>query len=227
MGACRGRSLDRSSGKGAGLSAFDWLVALVLMLGPLVLVHEFGHFIAARLCGVRVLKFSIGFGPTIGFGRWRLAWTRHGTEYVVAWLPLGGFVKMLGEINDDEHPPEVIDACVAQGASDIVIHPYFLAPGRHASEDMARVVEQARARHPSVRFVLTDPLGPDPVLADLVLARAAAAGPGCSARAPSPTATPSGPPRHVAARPAARGARARAATARPFPARAAPRLPVK
>ncbi|MBZ0119843.1 MAG: CbiX/SirB N-terminal domain-containing protein [Sandaracinaceae bacterium] len=70
------------------------------------------------------------------------------------------------------HPPEVIDACVAQGASDIVIHPYFLAPGRHASEDMARVVEQARARHPSVRFVLTDPLGPDPVLADLVLARA-------------------------------------------------------
>ena len=110
MGACRGRSLDRSSGKGAGLSAFDWLVALVLMLGPLVLVHEFGHFIAARLCGVRVLKFSIGFGPTIGFGRWRLAWTRHGTEYVVAWLPLGGFVKMLGEINDDEHPPEVIDA---------------------------------------------------------------------------------------------------------------------
>lgn len=92
------------------MSAFDWLIALVLMLGPLVLVHELGHFIVARLCGVRVLKFSIGFGPTIGFGRWRMSWTRGGTEYVVAWLPLGGFVKMLGEINDDENPPEVIDA---------------------------------------------------------------------------------------------------------------------
>ena len=92
------------------MSAIDWVVALMLMLGPLVLIHELGHFVAARLCGVRVLKFSIGFGPTVGFGRWRLAWTRHGTEYVVAWIPLGGFVKMLGEISDDEQPPEVPDA---------------------------------------------------------------------------------------------------------------------
>lgn len=92
------------------MSAIDWVVALMLMLGPLVLIHELGHFVAARLCGVRVLKFSIGFGPTVGFGRWRLAWTRHGTEYVVAWIPLGGFVKMLGEISDDEQPPEVADA---------------------------------------------------------------------------------------------------------------------
>jgi regulator of sigma E protease len=57
-----------------------------------------------------VLKFSIGFGPTVGFGRWRLAWTRSGTEYVIAWFPLGGFVKMLGEISDDDQPPEVPDA---------------------------------------------------------------------------------------------------------------------
>jgi regulator of sigma E protease len=46
----------------------------------------------------------------VGFGRWRLAWTRSGTEYVVAWIPLGGFVKMLGEISDDDQPPEVPDA---------------------------------------------------------------------------------------------------------------------
>ncbi len=92
------------------MSAIDWTVALMLMLGPLVLIHELGHFVMARLCGVRVLKFSIGFGPTVGIGRWRLAWTRHGTEYVVAWLPLGGFVKMLGEISDDDQPPEVADA---------------------------------------------------------------------------------------------------------------------
>ena len=80
------------------------------MLGPLVLVHEFGHFVVARLCGVRVLKFSHRLRSDVGFGRWRLAWTRSGTEYVIAWFPLGGFVKMLGEITDDEQPPEVPDA---------------------------------------------------------------------------------------------------------------------
>ena len=78
-------------------TTFEFIFALVLMLGVLVTVHEFGHFIAAKLCGVRVLKFSIGFGSPIGFGRFRLAWERSGTEYVIAWLPLGGFVKMLGE----------------------------------------------------------------------------------------------------------------------------------
>lgn len=82
-------------------TGFEFLFALVLMLGVLITVHEFGHFLAAKLCGVRVLKFSIGFGPPIGIGRFRLAWTRSGTEYVIAWFPLGGFVKMLGE-NPDE-----------------------------------------------------------------------------------------------------------------------------
>jgi regulator of sigma E protease len=82
------------------------VVAAVLMLGPLITVHEFGHFIAAKLCGVRVLKFSIGFGPPIGFGRFRMRWTRGGTDYVIAWLPLGGFVKMLGENPDEVDSPE-------------------------------------------------------------------------------------------------------------------------
>ncbi len=75
----------------------EFIFALVLMLGVVITVHEFGHFLVAKLCGVRVLKFSIGFGPAIGFGRFRLAWQRGGTEYVIAWFPLGGFVKMLGE----------------------------------------------------------------------------------------------------------------------------------
>ena len=83
------------------------LLAAVLMLGPLITVHEFGHFAAAKLCGVQVLKFSIGFGPPIGFGRFRMSWTRGGTDYVVAWLPLGGFVKMLGENPDEIDSPEV------------------------------------------------------------------------------------------------------------------------
>src|SRR5262245_20224491 len=86
-----------------GLAAsVEFVFAMVLMLGVVVTVHELGHFWAAKACGVRVLKFSIGFGNPIGIGRWRLRFRRNETEYVVAWFPLGGFVKMLGEAMDDE-----------------------------------------------------------------------------------------------------------------------------
>jgi regulator of sigma E protease len=68
-------------------------IAITLVtLGILVAVHEYGHFWVARRCGVKVLKFSIGFGPAI----WRRQ-GRDGTEYAVAAVPLGGFVKMLDE----------------------------------------------------------------------------------------------------------------------------------
>jgi regulator of sigma E protease len=61
-------------------------------LGILVAVHEYGHFWVARRCGVKVLKFSIGFGRTL------FSWhDKHGTEFVIALIPLGGFVKMLDE----------------------------------------------------------------------------------------------------------------------------------
>jgi regulator of sigma E protease len=67
------------------------VIAGILMLGVLVFVHELGHFVVAKLCGVKVLKFSLGFGP-------RLASRRHGeTEYQVCAIPLGGYVQMLGE----------------------------------------------------------------------------------------------------------------------------------
>ncbi|MDG2051021.1 MAG: RIP metalloprotease RseP [Myxococcota bacterium] len=100
---------------------FDYIVAAIPMLGILVFVHEFGHFVVAKLCGVRVLKFSLGFGSPIGFGRHRLRWERHGTEYVISWIPLGGFVRMLGEaipgdeeadldIPQDARPDEYLDA---------------------------------------------------------------------------------------------------------------------
>jgi regulator of sigma E protease len=84
-----------------------YLVAFVVLLSILIFVHELGHFLAAKACGVRVLKFSIGFGNPIGFGRHRLHWRRGHTEYVVAWFPLGGFVKMLGENPEDGDEPEV------------------------------------------------------------------------------------------------------------------------
>jgi regulator of sigma E protease len=82
--------------------------AFVLLLSTLIFVHELGHFLVAKACGVRVLKFSLGFGPAIGIGRHRLSWTRGHTEYVVAWFPLGGFVKMLGESLEEMGDPEMI-----------------------------------------------------------------------------------------------------------------------
>jgi regulator of sigma E protease len=76
------------------------IVSFIILLGILIFVHELGHFLAARAMGVGVLKFSLGFGPKI-FGR------KIGeTEYVLAWIPLGGFVKLMGESGDEELPPE-------------------------------------------------------------------------------------------------------------------------
>lgn len=68
------------------------LAAFIIALGVLITVHEFGHFWVARRCGVRVERFSIGFGKAL----WRRT-DRYGTEYVIALIPLGGYVKMLDE----------------------------------------------------------------------------------------------------------------------------------
>ena len=67
------------------------LLAFLFVLGVLIFVHELGHFVVARRLGVRVLTFSLGFGPKI------LKVTRDGTEYCVSAIPLGGYVKMAGE----------------------------------------------------------------------------------------------------------------------------------
>ena len=68
------------------------LAAFIIALGVLITVHEFGHFWVARRCGVRVERFSIGFGKAL----WRRT-DKLGTEYVIALIPLGGYVKMLDE----------------------------------------------------------------------------------------------------------------------------------
>lgn len=68
------------------------LAAFIVALGVLITVHEFGHFWVARRCGVRVERFSVGFGRAL----WRKT-DRQGTEYVLAIIPLGGYVKMLDE----------------------------------------------------------------------------------------------------------------------------------
>jgi regulator of sigma E protease len=71
------------------------LLAFLFVLGVLIFVHELGHFLAARLHGVRVLTFSLGFGPKI------LKVTRGDTEYCISAVPLGGYVKMAGENPED------------------------------------------------------------------------------------------------------------------------------
>jgi len=76
------------------------LISFIVLLGILIFVHELGHFLAARLGGVGVLKFSLGFGPKI------IGKKIGETEYVLSWIPLGGFVKLLGESGTEELPPE-------------------------------------------------------------------------------------------------------------------------
>ena len=66
---------------------------------------------------------------------------------------------------------QAFDRCVAQGASFVVVHPYFLAPGRHSTTDIPRMVAEAAARHPGVRYHVTQPLGLDEKIAYLMIQR--------------------------------------------------------
>jgi regulator of sigma E protease len=72
------------------------VLAFVFVLGVLIFVHELGHFLAAKRVGIRVLKFQLGFNPTI------VSFRRGDTEYGIGALPLGGFVKMAGESAEEE-----------------------------------------------------------------------------------------------------------------------------
>ena len=74
------------------MSGLYMLLGTLVTLGVLVTIHEYGHFWVARRCGVKVLRFSIGFGTPLL--RWH---DRQGTEFVIALIPLGGYVKMLDE----------------------------------------------------------------------------------------------------------------------------------
>lgn len=67
------------------------------------------------------------------------------------------------------------DACVAGGAREVIVHPYFLAPGSHYNEDIPRLVAEAAARHPEVRWTITEPLGVHSKLCEVVLERVEAA----------------------------------------------------
>lgn len=79
------------------------LAAFVLALAPLIVVHEFGHYLVARWCGVKVLRFCVGFGKPLLSKRW----SKDGTEWALASIPFGGYVKMLDE-REEPVAPELL-----------------------------------------------------------------------------------------------------------------------
>jgi regulator of sigma E protease len=122
----------------------------LLILVPLVVVHEFGHFAAAKAFGIKVLEFGVGFPPRIK----GLAWRKGETEYTLNWLPIGGFVRLLGE--EDPSDPRSLAAaprwkrlCVmfAGVFMNIVLAVVLFAAGfmipRERSLSMAQVAEVA------------------------------------------------------------------------------------
>lgn len=91
------------------------IIAAVIILGLLILVHEAGHFVVAKRCGVRVLRFSIGYPPKL-FG------IRRGeTEYAIGAVPFGGYVRMLGDEIGDELSPADIETYLTEIGRDLVI----------------------------------------------------------------------------------------------------------
>ena len=84
----------------------------VVLLGLVIFVHELGHFLAAKWRGVRVLRFSLGFGPALA------AVTRGETEYRLSWIPLGGYVQMAGD-----SPGE--DGSMPASVEEFLSHPWY------------------------------------------------------------------------------------------------------
>jgi regulator of sigma E protease len=81
------------------------LLAFIVTLGVLIVIHEYGHYWVARRCGVKVLRFSIGFGRPL----WRRVFGADRTEWVIAAIPLGGYVRMLDERDPDDTPIDPAD----------------------------------------------------------------------------------------------------------------------
>ena len=100
--------LANVSGWGSGL--FGYLLPFLFVLTIVVFFHELGHFLVARWCGVRVLAFSVGFGPElVGFT------DRHGTRWKLAAIPLGGYVKFFGDENAASVPDPAALATMNEG----------------------------------------------------------------------------------------------------------------
>ncbi len=103
----------------ATVAAWVWQygIAFLLVLTLVVFIHELGHFLVARWCGVAVKAFSIGFGPEIyGFN------DKHGTRWRFAWIPLGGYVKFIDDENAASQPPPSSRGRTSKAAADGSFH---------------------------------------------------------------------------------------------------------
>ena len=102
------------------MALIETLFYTFIAFGVLVTFHEYGHFWVARRCNVRVEKFSIGFGRRLF--SWR---DKHNTEFILAALPLGGYVKMLdereGDVADEDRPYAFTQKTVAQRMATLVL----------------------------------------------------------------------------------------------------------
>ncbi len=88
------------------LDALINLLAFIVAISVLVAIHEFGHYIVGRWCGMKVLRFSIGFGKPI----WTRVAGKDRTEYCISAIPLGGYVKFLGERENSDEPVDPADS---------------------------------------------------------------------------------------------------------------------
>jgi len=84
------------------LTNYLYIIVAILLLCLLIVVHELGHFIAGRLCGIGVIEFSVGFGPKL------LGWRRKDTDYSIRAIPLGGYCKFVGE-DDESSAPDAMN----------------------------------------------------------------------------------------------------------------------
>jgi len=122
--------------------AAHYAIPFILVITIVVFVHEFGHYWVARLCGIKIEVFSIGFGNEI-FG-----WTdKHGTRWKVSWLPLGGYVKMFGDASVASTP----DASVQDMTDEQKRVSFF---HQHVDKRMAVIVAGPLANYLFAIFVL-------------------------------------------------------------------------
>lgn len=131
------------------MSMVATLAAFAVTLGVLIVVHEYGHYLAARACGVKVLRFCIGFGNPIFSKRFR----PDGTEWAIAAFPLGGYVKMLDE---REEPVQTADLPYAFNRKPVWQRMLIVVAGPMANFFLAALIYWALFMHgmPGVRPVL-------------------------------------------------------------------------
>ena len=95
----------------------DTIIGFLFVLTVVVFFHEFGHFLVARWCGVGVKAFSIGFGPElVGFN------DRRGTRWKLCAIPLGGYVKFVGDMNAVSQPDQAEMATLSDAERKVAFH---------------------------------------------------------------------------------------------------------